>query len=93
VEKGNLHLTIGYVLFFDLATRASGITPAEWSLKVAEFDHRHRGIFIPFEMNRLADQVIHQLIGRGELGDGNIRDGDSWLGDDVFPFSIRGRPK
>ena len=41
-----------YIVVFDLATRASGIKPAEWSLKVAEFDQRYRGIFSPFEVHQ-----------------------------------------
>jgi hypothetical protein len=59
VEKSNPRLTICYVCFIDLTTRASGKTPAVGSLKIAEFDNGHRGVCRSFKMVSLANQVSH----------------------------------
>jgi hypothetical protein len=46
----------------DLATRASGMTPAVRSLKVAELDQRDRRLGIAFEVPRLGDQGRHDIV-------------------------------
>ena len=48
------------VIFIDLTPRVSGKSAAEWSLVIAEFDHRYRGIRVPLEMVGLPDKKFHQ---------------------------------
>lgn len=59
------HQTGLHVLFIDLAPRASGESPAEGSLEVAEFDDGDRSAGIAFEVARLSHHGIHQRCGNG----------------------------
>jgi hypothetical protein len=49
-------------LFVNLATRASGKTPTEGSLKVTEFDQCDRGVCISFEVPRAGNDNFHELL-------------------------------
>ena len=62
IEIAETHLTRIHIICFDLATRASGVTPAVWSLVVAELDHGYRRIGVSLEVGGLADQLFHHLI-------------------------------
>lgn len=73
-EKGEMPVTqtsftLFYVRIFDLATRASGETPAEGSLKIAEFDDGHRGVGIAEIMACLLRQKGAQLLLVVDLGE------------------------
>jgi hypothetical protein len=46
----NPHLSGGYILKVNLATRASGKAPAERSLKIAKFNNGDGGIGIALKM-------------------------------------------
>ncbi len=59
VEIAETHLTRFHVTCFDLTTRVSGKVPAEWSLVIAKFDQRDRGVGVTLEMGRLTDDPIH----------------------------------
>ena len=59
VSKANF--TALDIFFDDLATRASGKSAAEGSLKIAELNHRDRGILVAQEMAALLDQEGHHL--------------------------------
>lgn len=45
--------------FLDLTPRVSGESPAVRSLEVAEFDHRHRSVWVAQEMLGIFDQEGH----------------------------------
>lgn len=47
---------------YDLTTRVSGKAPAEWSLIVAKFNDRDRGIGVALEVGGVTDEVVHQLL-------------------------------
>ena len=59
ITKSNV--TVLDILFIDLATRASGKSPAEWSLKVTELDDGDRSLRIALEMPGLSHNHGHQL--------------------------------
>ena len=61
VPIAQAYFPIGDILFIDLATRASGKSAAEGSLKIAELNHRDRGILVAQEMAALLDQEGHHL--------------------------------
>ena len=50
------------VLLIDLAPRASGVSPAERSLEVAELDQRDRGSRVALKVHGLRDQGLHQRL-------------------------------
>lgn len=83
-EESEVDVTKSYqplvnVFFFDLTPRASGKTPAERSLEIAEFDDRDRRVGAAAEVARHAGDSLHQCLllcgairvccGRGEDGD------------------------
>lgn len=56
------HFAIFDIRIFYLTPRVSGKSAAERSLKIAEFDQRHRRFGIAFEVFHLGEQVIHELL-------------------------------
>ena len=61
VSKANR--TVCNILFIDLAPRASGKSPAVWSLVVAKLDNSNRRLGIALKMTGLGDNECHQLTG------------------------------
>ena len=61
MNVGKTNLAILNVSFFDLTPRASGKSPAERSLKIAELDQRHGSFRITSKMTCLGYQVRHHF--------------------------------
>ena len=61
MNVGKTNLAILNISFFDLTPRASGESPAERSLKIAELDQRHRSVWVTSKMTGLGYQVRHHF--------------------------------
>jgi len=54
-------LSVFYIVLFNLATRASGMSATEWSLEIAKLDQGHRRVRAAFVMPHLTHQEVHHL--------------------------------
>lgn len=66
-QKGEVPITeadlpVFYIILFNLATRASGISATERSLEIAKLDQCHRRVRAAFVMPHLTRQEVHHLL-------------------------------
>jgi hypothetical protein len=62
LEITEAYLAGFYVCFIDLTTRVSCKFAAVGSLKIAEFDNRHRSVGVAFEMACRSDEHGHHFL-------------------------------